>query len=384
MKKILALTLTMILALTLCSCGGSAATGSSAGGSASASAANKTTAGGSEADGKPIKCGILTLLNATEEEMKNVGEAIILGSEQMVKDGYIQPDPSDVTVKKGAGDPNIEVIYYDTLDSMIMALEAGEIDMLRIYYSTARYLTSKNDKLAVNGKYDIVREKFLGVDIGDIAPKDMFAYILSTGLASNDFAFMMMEDNTALRDEFDKAILDMKKDGTYSKLVEEQINDVMNGGEIKPVTMPVLNSTRTIKVAVTGSLPPMDYVAADGTPAGFNTAMLAEISKRIRANIELVVVDSIGRAAALSSGTVDAVFWTRTDDKSSSFAKKDDAKRKEFLDKVLAKMSKDQQETMNKIIQRIDYAKIGTQDMPKGTIITKTYYSDILVNVIKK
>ena len=379
MKKAINIILSIVLAFSMCACGG----GTPAGGSSSAAG---QSAAGSSASGEKdsIKCGVLTMLNASEEDMKKVGEAIILGSAQMVKDGYIQPDDNDITVRKGAGDPDISVVYYDSLDAMIMALEAGDIDMMRIYYTSAKYLCARNDKLAINGKYDIVREKFLGIDIHDIAPVDMFAYLLSTGLAADDFAFMMTEDNTALRDEFDKAILDMKKDGTYSQLVKEQIDDVLEGGELKPVQMPVLNTTRKIKVAVTGSLPPMDYVAADGSPAGFNTAMLAEISKRIGANIELVVVDSIGRAAALSSGTVDAVFWTRTDDKSTGYGQRSEADRKAFMEECLAKMSKEQQETMKKINERVDYTKVASMDMPKGTIITKTYYSDILVNVYKK
>ena len=65
----------------------------------------------------------------------------------------------------------------------------------------------------------------------------------------------------------------------------------------------------TIKVAVTGDLPPIDYVAADGTPAGFNTAILAEIGKRLKVNIELMNVESGARAAALSSKRADVVFW---------------------------------------------------------------------------
>ena len=55
----------------------------------------------------------------------------------------------------------------------------------------------------------------------------------------------------------------------------------------------------------------VSYVAANGTPAGFNTAVLAEIGKRLERNIELVQVDSVGRALALAQGNVDVAFWTR-------------------------------------------------------------------------
>ena len=50
-------------------------------------------------------------------------------------------------------------------------------------------------------------------------------------------------------------------------------------------------------------------VAADGTPVGFNTAVLAELGRRIGLNIELVNIESGARTSALMSGRVDAVFW---------------------------------------------------------------------------
>ena len=73
--------------------------------------------------------------------------------------------------------------------------------------------------------------------------------------------------------------------------------------------MPHFDGAGTIKVAVTGDLPPLDYMRADGKPAGFNTAVLAAISQQLGKNFELVDVDSGARAAALTSGEVDVVFW---------------------------------------------------------------------------
>ena len=55
----------------------------------------------------------------------------------------------------------------------------------------------------------------------------------------------------------------------------------------------------------------INAMKSDGTPAGFNTAVLAEISKRIGRNFELVSVDGAARASALTSGPVDMVFRVR-------------------------------------------------------------------------
>ena len=63
------------------------------------------------------------------------------------------------------------------------------------------------------------------------------------------------------------------------------------------------------RIAVTGDLRPIDYIGADGIPAGFNTAVLSEIGRRLGANIELESMQTGSRALALMSGTADAVFW---------------------------------------------------------------------------
>ena len=104
-------------------------------------------------------------------------------------------------------------------------------------------------------------------------------------------------------------IKEMQADGTLDRLTKEYITDINAESEPPAVELPHFDSAKTIKVAVTGDLPPLDYVSADGKPAGFNTAVLAEIGNRMLRNIELVQVDSGARAAALSSKQVDVVFW---------------------------------------------------------------------------
>ena len=106
--------------------------------------------------------------------------------------------------------------------------------------------------------------------------------------------------------------------------------------------MPKFDGADTIKVGVTGDLPPLDFVNSDGTPAGFNTALLAEISKRIKKNIELVQVDSGARAAALTSGQVDVIFWV--------VVPEDDSRPKNI-------------------------------DTPEGVSVTSPYYQDTVVDV---
>ena len=71
---------------------------------------------------------------------------------------------------------------------------------------------------------------------------------------------------------------------------------------------------KTIKVAVTGDRPPMDYVSAGGEPIGFNTALIAEVAKRLEVNIEFVNVTCAARGIALATGVCDIVFWMEIGD----------------------------------------------------------------------
>ncbi len=176
--------------------------------------------------------------------------------------------------------PN-KVIFFDNMNAMIAALQANQIDRFATGSRVGNYIAAHNDAIQV---IDNNFKPILGYSIG------------------------ALEANAAQIEEINTAIKAMKDDGTIDKLVKENIIDVGNG-EPAAMPMPVIEGAPTIKVAVTGDMPAMDFVSADGKPAGFNVAFLSELSKRINKNIELVDIDAGARSAALSSGQVDALFW---------------------------------------------------------------------------
>ena len=286
--------------------------------------------------------GTLSYLNMTEEDDEAVGESVRVPILKILfLNGVFVPEND-----QGQNDSPRVVHFYDTLDTMLMALQSGELDFIKVPYYTARYLCSTNDGLKMSLEYH--PEKATG------------------------------------------QITAMKEDGTLQKLIDEHIIKVSEGGEPEAIAFEKFEGN-PIKVAVTGSLPPMDYMAADGSFAGFNTAVLAEIGKRLQKNIELVQVDSIGRALALSEGTVDVVFWTRGASETLAERNRDKASpSQEELDARNAKL----QETMtdeekaltseNKTPDQETIDKLITRDIPEGTIITQPYFSDIPVLVIMK
>ena len=172
--------------------------------------------------------------------------------------------------------------YFDKMNDMQLALESNQIDILSTYRNVANYMLQRSDNKEI-----LPTEKIL----------------------SDTFCFAVRESDIKLKNSLNRAIKSMIDDGKLASLSKTYIVDIKNGAEPPAVPITKIEGAETIKVALTGDLPPFDMVLADGTPAGFSTAVLAEISKRINKNIELVSVDSAAHAAILASKGADVVFW---------------------------------------------------------------------------
>ena len=175
------------------------------------------------------------------------------------------------------------IVIYDDLTSMIMALRAGQIDRFNIGLTTAKYIADRNDDFEL---IDNHHNPVMGCAVA-VRHEDR-AKLFAVNLAINE----------------------MKADGTLERLIREYILD-LGTADPKPAEFTKFDDAEVMRVAITGDLPPMDCILADGTPAGFNTAFLAELGRRTHRNIELVSISAGARQSAISSGRVDAVFWTR-------------------------------------------------------------------------
>ena len=205
--------------------------------------------------------------------------------------------------------------FYDNFQSMQMALASKQIDKIQTYRSVAKYLTEHNQDFVIENSQSTVK------------------------LVDN-FCCAVREDDLDLKNSFDAAINAMKSDGTLDALIEQFLNNP--SPTPTAVELPHFDGAEIIRIGITGDLPPMDLVLADGTPAGFNTAVLAEISKRLGKNIELIQIESAARAVALTSEQVDVVFWVAVPEGSD--------RPKDF-------------------------------DTPEGVAVTDPYYQDSVVDV---
>ena len=184
--------------------------------------------------------------------------------------------------------------FYDSLMLMQMALNRGEIEEMILPDFVAEYL------LKVNENY---------------SP----SCISSSGRMSLCFGFM--KNNKSLIAKWNSALSFLRNNRKLSELEEKYIKnfpandmpyDYIYGQKKKRnerITFEHFKDAPTVRVAITGDLPPVDYVDAEGLPAGYNIAVLSEIGRLLKVNIVTVNVSAGARTAALVSGRADIVFW---------------------------------------------------------------------------
>ena len=184
--------------------------------------------------------------------------------------------------RPGHGVDEISFKFYSNFASMLMALNAGEIDELATSQVVGEYITAINPDFAITCAGRMTGTSFvLGFRDGE---------------------------GEALREKFNAALADMRKDGTLDAITRKYCG---NPGHDKmdSVKFETFPDAETVRVAVTGDVPPIDFIAADGEAAGFNTAILSEIGRRAKLNIKLLHVDTAARTTALMSGRADCIFW---------------------------------------------------------------------------
>jgi polar amino acid transport system substrate-binding protein len=175
-----------------------------------------------------------------------------------------------------------ERLIYSNLSAALLAMENEKITSVAVSKSTADYVAAHNDKFQSTA--------------------------LTKGEDLSHYSMMTTDTNTELYDILNSGIKQLKENGTLAKLIEEDLKAYITT-DPTPAELPKFDGAKTYKIAVTGDLPPMDFVTVDGKAAGFNVALLTEIANIAQVNFEIVQIDSGARLTALVSGTVDAVFW---------------------------------------------------------------------------
>ncbi len=240
------------------------------------------------AESDKVDSGILTYLGTTEAEFQEALDDLRKALTPLITEESAKQEWEDYDLLDGFLSELVRarrvVHFYDSLLAMQMALKARKIDEIVLPEPVVMYLTATN-------------------------PKD-YEIQFSLNMMPSTISFGFKAGNTALKKDFDTAIKAMKQDGILMTIEDKFIKNI-GANEPEEVKLTEFKGSKPIRVAVTGDLPPIDYIASDGRATGYNTAILAEIGRRLKRNIRVISVEAGGRSAALASGRADVVFWYR-------------------------------------------------------------------------
>ena len=175
-----------------------------------------------------------------------------------------------------------EIVEYGRRSDAIMAVLSGKADGITCPSFVAEYYAKRNPNLKV------------------IEPGEKILYKVIMVVRTGD---------EALLEELNRTIGLFKESGQLKTLEHDWITNLPLEGE--PANIGQYNSegARTLKVGITGDFPPLDYVSADGRPAGFNVAFMKEIGNQLDIKFDFVTVESSARFTALASGKIDIIFF---------------------------------------------------------------------------
>ncbi len=124
-----------------------------------------------------------------------------------------------------------------------------------------------------------------------------------------NFQMLLRSKDEALLLAINEAIVALKEDGTIAELQNKFVYSFDEATAIGVKETKKIDGADTIYVGVSGEQPPLDYVTADGLPAGYNVELVAAIAEKIGKNIVFVIIPSQAKYSALASERIDVFFW---------------------------------------------------------------------------
>jgi len=186
---------------------------------------------------------------------------------------------ADITRSIG-GAPE-ELLFFNRTADGVTALMFGKIDAMAVSQISADFYLKRNPSLSKVEKENRIR----------------FYVVMA-----------LRNDNEALRDQINGAIKTLEENGKLAELQDKWINNLPVDSEPSLNKIDKIEGVKTYYVGVSGDLAPLDYIAADGRAAGYNVALMSEISHVLNCNFEFVSVENQARFAALQGRKIDIIF----------------------------------------------------------------------------
>ena len=193
---------------------------------------------------------------------------------------------------KALSGKRVAVIIGSIQDIAVTGM-APDADILR--------MTTTTDLLAAleSGKVDVAGSESLSLDFNrEIADK---VDSVGAGLESIPVAAIFKQGNTALQQDFNQFLADIRRDGTYQKIYDRW----QQSDDPSALTIPEQRGTgRTLRVATYPVMPPFNFINS-GKPSGLEPALLTEWANRRNWKLEFLVMDFAAQIPAVQTGKAD-------------------------------------------------------------------------------
>ena len=170
---------------------------------------------------------------------------------------------------------------------------APDADILR--------MTSVTDLLAAldKGKVDVAGSESLTMHFcREVADK---VDSIGTGLPPIPIAACFRKDNSALQQDFNSFLAEIRRDGTYQKIYDRW----QRSEDPSAIPIPEQRGTgRTLRVATYPAMPPFNFISS-GQPSGLEPALLTEWANRRNWQLEYLVMDFAAQIPAVQTGKAD-------------------------------------------------------------------------------
>ena len=195
-------------------------------------------------------------------------------------------------VFKALNGKNVAVIIGSIQDIAVTDM-APDANILR--------MTTQTDLLAAleSGKVDVAGSESLSLDFNrEIADK---VDSVGAGLESIPVAAIFKRGNTALQQDFNQFLADIRRDGTYQKIYDRW----QQSDDPSALTIPEQRGTgRTLRVATYPAMPPFNFINS-GKMSGLEPALLTEWANRRNWRLEFLVMDFAAQIPAVQTGKAD-------------------------------------------------------------------------------
>ncbi len=193
---------------------------------------------------------------------------------------------------KALSGKRVAVIIGSIQDIAVTSM-APDADILR--------MTTTTDLLAAleSGKVDVAGSESLSLDFNrEIADK---VDSVGAGLESIPVAAIFKQGNTALQQDFNQFLADIRRDGTYQKIYDRW----QQSDDPSALAIPEQRGTgRTLRVATYPAMPPFNFINS-GKMSGLEPALLTEWANRRNWKLEFLVMDFAAQIPAVQTGKAD-------------------------------------------------------------------------------